>query len=135
MPIDAVVDVPARTVRMHYSRTPLFEEWKGALDRVLETPGFDKGFAFLVDRREVAAPSAEFVQKTTFYAQSNIAKLDGSRWALVVTSPASYGMGRMWQTLTNDLPIEIRLFEDIGTAELWLRTGAGGSKPLLKVVA
>jgi hypothetical protein len=42
------------------------------------------------------------------------------RWALLVCSDVSYGLARMFVTLSEDLPLSIDIFEDQATALSWL---------------
>jgi len=43
--------------------------------------------------------------------------------AFVVTKDVSFGLGRMFSTLTEHLPVETGVFRDIDEAEAWLRIG------------
>jgi hypothetical protein len=46
-----------------------------------------------------------------------------ARLAIVVAKEVSYGLGRMFSTLTEHLPLETVVFRDIDEAEVWLGTG------------
>lgn len=48
---------------------------------------------------------------------------NGSRRALVVDSPLSYGLARMFQVYADESPDEVEIFKDHGTAIDWLEAG------------
>jgi len=39
----------------------------------------------------------------------------------VVEGPAGYGMGRMAEILTDETPVDLRVFRDVAAAEAWAR--------------
>ena len=51
----------------------------------------------------------------------NGGRLDDRRMALVATSPAVYGMCRMWQLLMDESGLRCALFKDRTEALAWLR--------------
>ena len=55
--------------------------------------------------------------------------LHGKRFALVFTAGVDYGMGRMWQALTEDsVSFEIGIFENLAEARAWLAGSGSSSK-------
>jgi hypothetical protein len=46
-----------------------------------------------------------------------------TRIATVVPEPAAFGMARMFQAYSDDLPLELRAFYDYDEAERWLLDG------------
>ena len=51
----------------------------------------------------------------------------GARRAFVTGSDFAFGMARMYQTLADDLPSEIRVFDDMSEALEWLDLDELGS--------
>lgn len=48
----------------------------------------------------------------------------GGRTAIVVSSDADYGMGRMYQSLAENMPRKLEVFRDFDLAVAWLKTPA-----------
>jgi hypothetical protein len=118
------IDAAGRLVRLRYEGAPTFEEWAGVMLDVFQAPGYEPGFDFLADRRAVSAPTKEYLQQVVAFAQAHESRLAGSRWAMVVATPAGFGMARMGQVLLGDLPTTMRIFTDMAAAEAWLRRDA-----------
>jgi len=108
-------------VRLVYQGGPSFEEWERTMRAVLADPAYQRGFPFLVDRRFDEPTSRDTLRRVIHFLSLNEAELAESRWAIVVSSLASYGMARMKQGLGGDLPMPIQVFMDMGEAERWLR--------------
>ena len=82
------------------------------------------GYNVLSDHREIGEPATRPQLEALV---SHIAALrqyfGGARWAVIVTTPASYGMMRMLSVLAERVPMEVRVFRaaDAEAAELWAR--------------
>jgi hypothetical protein len=128
MSITYSVDATAGIVRLRYHSKPTIAEWEATMLAVLDDPEFRPGFGILADRRGVPAPSSDYVRSTLEFGRSHPV-LSFSRFALVVDTPAAFGMGRMGQILGDDLPGAIAVFKSYDDAEAWLREGnsPGGS--------
>lgn len=95
-----------------------FDEWREAVEAALRHPDHRPGMGVLHDWRGLrAAPSAEELHPRASYAK----RLGPRRWAVVVEGQAGYGMGRMAEILTEPMPVELRVFQDIREAEAWAR--------------
>ena len=115
------IDLAASVVRLVYNGGPSFEEWERTMWAALADPAYRRGFFFLVDRRFDEPTSTDFVRRVVDFLSLNEPELAESRWAIVVSSPASYGMARMKQAFGGGLPMPIEVFRDLGEAEQWLR--------------
>ena len=123
MGISYSIDEAARIVRVVHSGDSPIEEYEAVLTAIFCSPLFQPGFAFLIDRRRFESPPAAFVRRLIEFLNQNRRSLAGARWAVVVESPAGYGMGRMGQMLaegTGDA-VTVCVFRDVGEAESWLR--------------
>jgi hypothetical protein len=118
------IDRTARVVRLDYDTNPSFPEAERVLRALLADAAYEPGFSFLVDRSSIGPPSTEYVRNLVAFVRANEHAFEGSRWALVASGPAVYGMGRMSQLLASGIPIRISIFRDVETAEAWLRADA-----------
>ncbi len=118
------IDPAAPLVRLLYHGAPSFEEWQQTMEAVLADPAYRPGFPFLVDRRFDEPASPEYVRRVIRFLWLHVAKLAGSRWAIVTWTPASYGMARVKKAMAFDLPLPIEVFKDLEQAERWLRETA-----------
>ena len=80
------------------------------------------GYNVLSDHRNVGEPATRPQLEALV---SHIAALrryfGGARWAVIVATPASYGMMRMLGVLAERVPMEVRVFSDADAAEQWAR--------------
>jgi hypothetical protein len=127
MPITHVVDTERRVLVFAVTGTVSTAEMLAAVDAAVA--GVDAGrYRVLSDHRGLTTPS------TTAQLEALIAHLTkfraifgGSRWAVVVAQPASFGMMRMLSVLAERIPIRVEVFTDLAAAQAWLETpGAGG---------
>jgi hypothetical protein len=121
-PIDYTIHTSSRVVAITSHEDPSIEEWIAVLEAVLADPKFEPGFVFLSDRRAVTAPaSTSFIEQAAAYLSERPAVFGGSRWAILVDTPGSYGMARMGQAIVNDQSsLEVRIFRDPADALMWL---------------
>ena len=100
-----------------------FEEWRDAVDAALADPAFRPGMGIVHDWRKHASPlpTAEVKERSEYLAR-NAERFGRTRWALLVDNSASFGMGRMAQTLTGS-GTGLRVFRDPVEAEAWARGG------------
>ena len=115
------IDASAGLVRLDYQKAPTFDEWAAVMRAVFQDPAYRPGFAFLSDHRGLEPPTTEYVRSVAEFVTIHREKLTGSRWAVVVGSPAAYGMARMGQTLAEGFGGEAAIFTDADAADAWLR--------------
>ena len=118
------IDADRRLVTVRYEHaSPTAQEWASAMLEIFRDPGYQPGFNFLVDRRGVPSPTADFVRATVAFRERHAKEISGSRWAVVVSDPANYGMGRMGEILLEIQGVTQATFHSLEEAELWLLRG------------
>jgi hypothetical protein len=101
------------------------EDWKTAIDALLAHPAWVPGTGLVHDRRRLRrTPDVREVRAAVDYASAKQAAIGRARWAIVVSSPAGYGMARVGEALLDTSHIRLRTFYDLDSAEAWVR-GAG----------
>jgi hypothetical protein len=95
-------------------------EFEAVLEEVVADPEFDQTFGFIRDRSGLAAPPTEWIRRAVEIV-AQFPELRRSRWAIVVTSAANYGMYRMAQMLADATTIEVSVFRRLDEAEQWLQ--------------
>jgi hypothetical protein len=95
-------------------------EIKARQDQAKSDPEFDPNFNQIVDLRaavmvDLTVDEARMLASRTIFSSS-------ARRAFIVTSPAVFGMGRMWEAYTEIARGEsqIRLFSNLDSALDWL---------------
>ena len=115
------IDPLRRLVTLVYHGNPTPAEAASTMDAVLLDPVFQPGFNFLLDRRDSAdVAAADYVRRAANIMELHRRQLRGSRWAMVVSGKAAYGMGRMAQALVEPLSIEFEVFKNLDEAMVWL---------------
>jgi hypothetical protein len=98
------------------------EDWKAFMGCLLDDPAFEPGFNLVDDRREVAdTPSRAEVERAARWIQDHAARLGVIRWAIVVdpSSPAAFGMARVFEALTSRTPVTVRACTDLVAGTAW----------------
>jgi hypothetical protein len=120
MPFSYVVYSEHRLVVSTGSDLVTWQEIKTRLDQTKTDPDFNPEFDQIVDLRAVTGfdMTGDHVR---LLARRKIFSATSKR-AFVATSPAVFGVGRMWEILTemSDNPSQIRLFYDLPSALKWL---------------
>jgi len=95
-------------------------EIKACQDQAKSDPEFDPNFNQIVDLRtattvDLTMDEARMLASRTIFSSS-------ARRAFIVTSPAVFGMGRMWEIYTEIArgTSQIRLFSNLASALDWL---------------
>jgi hypothetical protein len=120
MPFSYVVCSEHRLVISTGSDLVTWEEIKTRQDQTKTDPDFNPEFDQIVDLRAVTG-----FDMTTDHARLLARRMIfsvTSKRAFVAASPAVFGMGRMWEILTemSDTPSQIRVFYDLPSALKWL---------------
>jgi len=97
-----------------------WSEIKERQDQTKADPNFDPGFSQLVDLRAVTRFGMNGDQ-ARMLARRMIFSFTTKR-AFIATSPAIFGMARMWETFTelSQRPSQIRVFYNLSSALRWL---------------
>jgi len=107
-----------------------YEEMKGLAERLVVHPFFEPELDVLVDLRNVRNLNMDAV---TMRQIVDTEKQMGykRRVALVTSREEIYGLARMFQTMTEDLKSEFRVFDDYFNSLAWLVQN-GQSQEVLK---
>ena len=122
------VDVASRLVTLTCGNTTL-ERWSRLMFDVFADPRYPPGFAVVVDcRTATLAPSADDVRGVIDFISSHRAMLGTSRWAVVVERTAGFGMAQMAETIAQVANVDLRAFQTIDVALVWISGGAERSR-------
>jgi hypothetical protein len=120
MPFSYVVYRDLRLVVSTGSDCVTWSEIKARQDQTKIDPTFNPEFNQIVDLRAVTrfdmtSDHARVLARRMIFSFT-------SKRAFVAPSPASFGMGRMWEIFTelSDNPSQIRVFYDLSSAVKWL---------------
>jgi hypothetical protein len=120
MPIESSIDPAQRLITIRYTDPYTFQEWSASLTSVLSDARFRPGYSFLIDRRDVEAPSAEFVREIDRFKRARRVAFGPVQFAIVVNSDVGYGMARVEQMLNEVVGLSSRVFRSIEAADEWL---------------
>ena len=127
MAISYRVDPQERVVYLTVTGESPFDEWEGALRRVLADPAYAKGFDFLTDRRgQSGMPGPDFTLKVLRFLAAHKPEMGRYRWAAVAPWPAPFGTQRMFSILAEEVDIHASAFNDFDEARGWLLGGPAG---------
>lgn len=95
-------------------------EIRACQDQAKNDPNFNPEFDQIVDLRattrlDMTGEEARVLARRMIFSRS-------SKRAFVVSTPSVFGMGRMWETITefSDSPSKIQVFYDLALALEWL---------------
>ncbi len=100
-----------------------FEDFRAAYDEKLGHGSFRPGMNVIWDFRHAQADTIESdeIRKISDYVFERVEKRGrGYKVAIVVTGDLQYGLSRMYQSYSNSLEREIKLFRDSGSAFSWV---------------
>jgi hypothetical protein len=125
MPVSWRVEPAARRTLVTLSDPYSFPEWEETLAAMIDAGACEPWRAFLVDRRDAAAPTTDFVRRMADAFGRHAQKIGSARVAIVVSNDVNFGMARMTQMLAEaQTPfITIRAFRKFEEAERWLGQG------------
>jgi hypothetical protein len=100
---------------------PSLDDWENLLDRVAADPRFRIGFHVLSDRRHLnVEPDAVYVRSSIEAVSARRASFGHSRFAVLTSHLATYGMARMAEALAENRGIQWCVFMDPEEAAQWL---------------
>jgi hypothetical protein len=99
-----------------------FEAWREAVDEFLAHPDYRPGMGVVHDWRRLSGVllASEIVVRSA-YLTRHLSEAVATRWALVASADAAFGMGRMAEAFVNLSAIQVRVFRDLAEAEAWVR--------------
>ena len=124
MPLEYRVDVSLRTVFARASGVLTDTDVLAFVEGVLAHPSMEPDFNQLFDAREVT--KLELSGACVREVSTDTGFGEGSLRAFVTESDAGFGMARMYQTLRDTYPDEVRVFRSIDEARAWLGLPAEG---------
>jgi hypothetical protein len=116
------IDRATGIVRLANDETPTYEEWERVMLAIFADPDYRPGFSFFGDGRGLPPSKTEMVRRTVEFAKRHPRELGRSHWAIVVDTPAMYGMSRMGKSLGESYIAETRIFSTVEDAEAWLHS-------------
>ncbi|HUH85037.1 MAG TPA: hypothetical protein VLX85_10525 [Stellaceae bacterium] len=109
---------------LRYRGSVDFSEIRFAFDELVQTPGFREGLKLVADFRESETPlSGAQVRNLADHASLTDARWGSTKWAIVASNDVTYGLARMYQTLTSDYRVVTRVFRNTAEADDWLGLG------------
>jgi hypothetical protein len=120
MPFSYVVYKDRNLVISTGSDRVTWEEIKARQDQTENDPGFHPEFNQIVDLRAVTGFDMTSEQARALARRRTFSST--SKRAFIATEPAVFGVGRMWQILSelSDNQSQIRVFYDLSSALKWL---------------
>jgi len=114
------IDLERRMVRVTYLAQPNFKQWSETMDAVFADPAYQSQMGMLLDHRAITQPAnTAYIKQMVSYIDRRRAIAGQCHWAIVVSDPGSYGMGRMAEQLSGSTH-DIRTFKNLAEAEMWL---------------
>lgn len=115
------IDPTRRLVTARPDSPTNIADWEGLLDRVAADPRFQPGFSLLSDRRHLnIEPDAAYVRASIEAVAERRDAFGGSRFAILTSHLATYGMARMAEALAENRGIEWQVFMNERDALEWL---------------
>lgn len=115
------VEERGRVVRSRLYDDVDLDDSIGLLQALLDRCDSFYGVRIVCDMRGARVKlSFDEMRQVTGFVRTHIARFAGLRWAMVTGSPLVYGLARMAEALSNDLPLEYRVFDNLSTGCNWL---------------
>ena len=122
MPIKYRIDKGNRIIFAEVEGDFTLEDIIKTINSVVSDRDFRSGFNVLSDHRKIGEPATtQQMQGMAAHLESLSYAYGGTKWAMLVSKEASYGMMRMLSALVENVPIELRVFRDMEEALTWLR--------------
>ena len=96
-----------------------------ALHGLLQDSQFKSGMDILWDFRQVKTENmrADQIREIVSFIKNNQEKRGANyRVALVVSRDIDFGLARMYEAYTQELPFQLQIFKQLSAAEDWLNT-------------
>ncbi len=115
------IDPSRRLVVLRPDAPPSLEDWAEVLDRVARDPAFSPDFGVLSDRRHlVKEPTADYAKRSVTAIEERSRQFPGTRFAILTSHLATYGMGRLAEAYAENRGIAFRVFTSEADAMEWL---------------
>lgn len=127
MPIEVRVDARLGLVRIEASGELTLQDLLDGIAPMVSDPSFERDMPQLVDlgRVEHTELAAEQLQALVESFAKESPRIGSPRVGVYAPKPLLFGVSRMYESLSERLPITFRVFRDRAEAEAWLREGRG----------
>lgn len=127
MPLEVHVDARAGLVRVEAWGDLTLQDVVAGIAPMVSDPRFERDMPQLVDlgRVDHTALATEQLQTLVESFAKESARIGSSRVAAYAPKPLLFGVSRMFQSLSERLPMTFRVFRDRDAAEAWLKEGRG----------
>jgi len=126
MTIDGHIDPARQLVHLRYAGTPHFTVWANTMREVFAHPSYAAGFGFVADITDSAPPDTQYILACINFVTEHAAEFASARWANVTTDPAHYGMTRVTQGRSQELPSTVEVFATFEAAIAWASPRSAG---------
>jgi hypothetical protein len=103
------------------SQTATLDEFRRVVSDAADDPAFKPHFGFIRDRRGLEAPTGDELRGAVAFVVGTVG-LQRTRWAIIVDTPANYGMMRMAGFLADNSPLSVAIFATMEEAVTWLKS-------------
>lgn len=101
-----------------------FAEIRNVLDEMVRLPGFKEGLSLVADFRDTVSPlTGEEIENLAYYAKRTDANWGVTKWAFLASKDTTFGLARMYSSLTADYQVTTTVFRDAKKADDWLGLG------------
>lgn len=126
MRIDWHIDAARGLVHLRYGGIPQFTVWASTMLDVFAHPLYEAGFGFIADLSHCAPPDTPYILASIKFVSEHPAEFGSARWANVTTDPAHYGMTRVAQGRSQELPSNVEVFATFEDAIVWASPRSAG---------
>ena len=122
MPIRVNVDSGANLITLTGNGRLTYHGFKTAFEERVNHPYYQPGMDILYDLRTATIDMTlpELKQGIALFKTRQEERGSNFRFAVVVTQISAYGLVSLYQAHAQDLPEEIRIFDNLTTARQWL---------------
>jgi hypothetical protein len=118
MPVTWSIEPAKRLVTIRYDDPYTPAEWRDAFLAAIRDAWYEPGFGFLIDRRFAPEPTPEFARAVADFVTG---RLENTRVAIVASTTAGFGMGRLQEALNAMAGLTSRAFTSVDSAVAWLQ--------------
>ena len=112
-------------VVVRYRGSVDFSEIRSVFDATVHITGFKPGLSLVVDFRDTSEPlTGTEVIALADYARRTDANWGVAKWLLIAEKDVTFGLARMFSSLTSNLDVQTKVFRNAAAADDWLGIGA-----------
>jgi hypothetical protein len=128
MPIEVRIDETLRLVRLKASGELTLRDLVEAIEPMLQASGFEPDMPQLLDLGSVerSGITADQMRSLVEVFAKEVPRVGSGRVAVFAPRPVIFGLSRMYEALSEELPMRLRVFRDRDEAEAWLLEAPAG---------